>query len=320
MKRRLKLLIISALICAFTAALLRYPAGAAAAALNSLRLGVTGIVPSLFPFMVVSRLCVALGLAELAGRRLSRLAGLLSLSGAGLSAFALGLFGGYPLGAATVCQLYDEGRLHRSEAARLLAFCDNCGPAFAVSVAGASVFGSAKYGFFLFAVQCLAAVLLALFTKKSVTGLPSRPRATAVGFADAFTGAVRSSALTCLSLCGFVVFFGVLLGLLELSGLLPRLCGELSAGLGLELHFVKSALSGLLELSSGVGSMAGLRPAPASLALASFILAWGGLSVQAQAASVIAASGLPVRPHIAGKAAHTLLAAAAAYALCPLVL
>lgn len=310
MKKYLLFYFSAAFLCLCLAGLVISPTEAATSAAISLRLCAGTIVPSLFPFMVVANMAVRLGLPSAAGKLLSPVSHkLFGISGAGLSAFILGLFGGYPLGAVTVSQLYSAKAVSRPEANRLLRFCNNCGPAFTISVTGAAVFGSAAAGYFIFGVHCVSAVLLAVLHRKKSAEIPVCHAQYRLDTAAAFTESVRISAVNCLSVCGFVTFFGVAVGLLDVSGFLPQLCGKISATIGSELHFVRSAAAGLLELGNGVGSMAGLSMNAKNLALASFILGWGSLSVQAQAAAAINESGLSAKPHFFGKLEHGVLAA-----------
>lgn len=61
------------------------------------------IIPSLFPFFVLSGLLNRLGFAAAIARQLAKPAArLYSVSGAGATAFFMGLVGGYPLGAAYI--------------------------------------------------------------------------------------------------------------------------------------------------------------------------------------------------------------------------
>lgn len=310
MKKYLLFYFSAAFVCLCLAGLIISPAEATQAAVYSLRLCAGTIVPSLFPFMVVANMAVRLGLPSAAGRLLSPVSKrIFGISGAGLSAFILGLFGGYPLGAVTVSQLYNAKSISREEANRLLRFCDNCGPAFTISVAGAAVFGSVAAGYYIFGTHCISALLLAIFHRKKCSEITARPASHRLDAPAAFTESVKISAINCLSVCGFVTFFGVAVGLLDASGILPQLCGKISASTGSELHFVRSAAAGLLELGTGVGSMAGLSLNAKNLALASFILAWGSLSVQAQATAAINESGLSAKPHFIGKLEHGVLAA-----------
>ena len=78
------------------------------------------ILPSLFPFFVVSSLIVGLGLAEYPGRLVEKIMRpLFRVNGNCASALVLGLIGGYPVGARTAAELYKNGQCSRSEAEQL---------------------------------------------------------------------------------------------------------------------------------------------------------------------------------------------------------
>ena len=291
--------------------LILYPQWAAEGA--KARLSVCGgiILPSLFPFMVLGNLMSEIGLPSAVGRFLSPLTRrFFGVSGVGASAFFMGITGGYPLGAITVARLYTSGQIGRTEASRLLRFCDNTGPAFIVSVAGSLIFKSTAAGFFLYGIHVFSALLAGLIQRgpaapHTLTPAPCKSS----DFFTAFTESVKSAAFTCVSVCGFVVFFSALTGLLDSVGILSSLAGKMSHGLGTELHFSRSLLIGLLELGSGMGSLQGLSLNSANLALCAFILGWGGISVRCQAASAIKESGLPVAANLFGKLFHGLLSA-----------
>ena len=137
------LLGLTLLICA--AALVAAPKEAIAGAKDGLALCFNVIVPSLFPFFVLSSLVVDLGLAAYLGRAMEGLMRpLFRVSGSCAAAVALGFIGGYPVGARTALQLYQQGLCSKTEAERLLAFCNNSGPAFILGVVGAGVFGDGR--------------------------------------------------------------------------------------------------------------------------------------------------------------------------------
>ncbi len=270
------------------------------------------ILPSLFPFMVVGSLITELGLTAKLSKALSPATSrLFGVSGAGAGAFFLGLTGGYPLGAVAAVQLNKNGSVSKSEAERLLGFCDNTGPAFIIGVAGGEVFKSSAAGIFLYGVHIAAAILTGMLLCWKEHGefaqfagdVSFRP------LPEAFSASVKRSVSVCGAVCGFVVFFCVVLGLLEESGLLMALMGRLSEGFGLELGFSRSLLTGLMELGGGISSMKGMGISALNLALSAFILGFGGLSVQAQALSAIAEGGLSAGKHLWGKLLHGFLSA-----------
>ena len=110
-----------AVLCCFSA-LLPLPEVSAQAARDAMLLCAQTLIPSLFPFFVLSSLLIACGASELLSALLSPLMRpLFGLSGTGAAALALGLCGGYPVGARTAAELVENGALSRDEGERLLA-------------------------------------------------------------------------------------------------------------------------------------------------------------------------------------------------------
>lgn len=264
---------------------------AAEAVRRGLTLCARSVIPALFPYFVVSGLFISLGFADGVGRRLEPLTRrLFGVGGAGASAFFLGLLGGYPVGGRTVGQLYRAGRLSKDEAERLLAFCNNAGPSFILGVVGVGCFGSLRTGIYLYLVHAFSAVLVGiLFRKKApVSGQKVRYSAAFKPIAT-FVRAVGEAAEGMVRLCGFVVFFLVILALItDLTGL---------------NHPV---LLGLAELTTGVTALEGR---PGDLVWAAALLGWGGLSVHGQTAAVLSDTGLGLGRYFLGKILQAIFSA-----------
>ncbi|MGI5979169.1 MAG: nucleoside recognition domain-containing protein [Oscillospiraceae bacterium] len=309
------------LLAAFAvfAALLLRPQEAANGARAGLSLCVRTLVPALFPFLVVSNLLLRLGAPQKLGKFFAPLMRrLFGVGGAGSAAFLLGVSGGYPLGAAAVTELCKSGAIEKKEAGRLLGFCDNSGPAFIVSAVGVAAFGSVKAGLFLYLVHVLAAALTGISQRRGAQPGGEAADFSPLSFPLAFTQSVRASADTMVTICAFVLFFSVLVGILDSFGWLFLLSGGISLHFGEELHFARALLLGLLELGNGALALQGLACTAKNLALAAFLLGWGGLSVHAQAAAVILQGGLSPARHSLGKLAHGLWSALLAMLLYPL--
>ena len=139
-----------------TLALVLWPEQAMEAMRDGIKLCGNVILPSLFPFFVLSSLVVELGMSRYLGRLLEPvMAPLFYVNGNCAAALALGFVGGYPVGARTAIQIYENGQCSRTEAERMLAFCNNSGPAFIRGVVGAGVFGSGTVGLLLYLAHLL---------------------------------------------------------------------------------------------------------------------------------------------------------------------
>ena len=304
-----------------TAGLVAAPGEAIEGAKDGLLLCFNVIVPSLFPFFVLSSLVVDLGLAAYLGRALEGLMRpLFRVSGSCAAAVALGFIGGYPVGARTALQLYEQGLCSKTEAERLLAFCNISGPAFILGVVGAGIFGDSRVGLLLYLTHALASLLVGLLFRfygggrvGRACGQRPKPIRT-VTLPAAFTGAVSRALQSTLNICAFVVFFAVVLRLLSAYGALSALAELLSLA-GFEGEWARRLVAGLLELSSGVASLRGSAQLVGRVSMAAFMLGWAGLSVHCQVLSFLVDSGLSARVYLAGKLCHGLIAAALTYLL-----
>ena len=315
------------LLCALSAALLLLrPAPAMEAVREALRLCSETIVPSLFPCLVFSALLTALLPTAALDRALSPLMRpIFRLSGDCGAVLALGFAGGYPVGVRTTAALYRQGTLRRSEAQRLLAFCNNSGPGFLLGVVGIGVFGSASAGMRLYMVHIAAALLVGFLFRFYGGSDPLRTHGAkpAAGpdvppLAQLFTEAVTGSFLAVLNICAFVLFFMIALRLLSLTGLLHLLAAALEAALspfGMTEHLSTAFFAGLLELSTGAACMQGAPLTPGTAALAAFLLGWGGLSVHCQSLLFVLETDLSCKPYFVGKFLQGLFSAVLAFAL-----
>ncbi len=319
MKKRVLTWTLWLLLAATAAALLAYPKAVTEAAAQSLGLCARVVIPSLFPFFVLSSLVVSSGLAAAMGRPLGMLMRpVFSLPGGCAPALLLGLISGYPVGAKTTASLYAAGECDREEAERLLAFCNNAGPAFVIAAAGAGIWGSAGVGVLLYLTQTLASLCTGLLLrpgKKNRAKRPpprphSSPAAPSQPLSDQLVTAVKDAAMSLLYITAFIVFFGVLVRLLVESGLLTVIAaalGGLFSPLGGDAAFFTPLLTGFFEVTAGVAATSSLSPA-AGIPLCAMLLGWSGLSVHCQVLTCLSGTGLSSKTYLLGKLLQTGLA------------
>jgi len=301
-----------------TLAMVIAPQKAMEGASTGLSLCANVIIPSLFPFLILSALVVELGMAARLGRILSPvMRPLFRVNGACACAVALGFIGGYPVGARTAISLYQNGLCSRTEAQRLMAFCNNSGPAFILGVVGAGVFSDRRVGLLLYLIHVIASLCVGLLfrfyglhegAKKETVS----PPISAVRFSSALTGSISSALQSTLGICAFVVFFSVVISLLRQFGIFSFLASALAtllAPLGMTSEWASRLLTGALEISSGVWSLSGAGTLSGKLSMAAFMLGWAGLSVHCQVLSFLTESGLSMHTYLSGKILHALFSA-----------
>ncbi|MCI8912733.1 MAG: sporulation protein [Lawsonibacter sp.] len=304
-----------------TLALVLWPEQAMGAMRDGLKLCGNVIIPSLFPFFVLSSLVVELGMTRYLGRLLEPvMAPLFRVNGCCAAALALGFVGGYPVGARTAIQIYENGQCSRTEAERMLAFCNNSGPAFILGVVGAGVFGSGGLGLLLYLAHLLASLFVGVLFRFYKPG--DRPRTRRIqgpqfqtaSFSKAFTSSITGALQSTLNICAFVLFFTVFLRILAYAGILTSIAGFLSAlltPLGMDQTWAERLLTGLVEVSSGVSSLTD-GTLSGRLSMAAFMLGWAGVSVHCQVLAFLGDSSLPAGTYVLGKLLHGAFSAALA--------
>ena len=298
------------------AALVIYPSQALTAAANGISLCGRLIIPTLFPFFVATVLLSELGFAAHLGRLLSPVASrLFGVSGVGASAFIVGLCGGYPLGAAYIADMRRAGRLDCREASALLPFCNNSGPAFIIGGVGVGVFSSSAAGLLLYAVHIFSAVIGGiLLSDRAYASSESHISLSSADFGIALTSSVKKSVLSVLYVCGFVVSFSVFIDLLCAFGPFDALSAGVSSLLGVDMQWGRAFFTGFFEIGTAVGAMQGLALSPENLALAAFILGWGGVSVHFQTFAMLDGTDIKTARYVIGRFLIAAIAAITAFA------
>lgn len=297
--------------------LLLNPKEASASARAGITLCVDVIIPSLFPFFVISTLAIELGLTRYLGALLEPvMRPLFRLSGPCSAAVVLGFLGGYPVGAKSAISLYEGGLCGKEEAERMLAFCNNSGPAFILGAVGAGILGSSSAGWLLYLTHAAASltvgVVFRFYKSKTPVASTKKPRRSQVlSLSRAFTNSIKSSFQSIFYISAFVIFFTVTIHMLFITGILPGLAAGIADILGIRSRTAEQWLTGFIEITSGLWSLQGGATShlAGQMAMAAFMLGWAGMSVHCQVLSFIGESGLSARTYLLGKLLHGLISA-----------
>lgn len=277
-----------------------FPQNATSYALSGLDICYNVIIPSLFPFFVCSGLLISSGVAK----GLSKISGpvmrpVFNVGGPGASALVLGILGGYPLGAVTACQLYESGYLSKTETERLLAFCNNSGPLFILGAVGCALYSNATVGVVLYVSHILSTLLVGFlfrFYKKDKHVAPVYAiNQNDDSFGQVFSRVLANSVNSILTVCGAVVFFGVVSGIITEH--LPVDTG------------IKAIIHAILEFSGGTVAISkSAFPTTMKLTLSALCVGFSGICVHLQVASHTARYQLSLIPYVLGKILHGIFA------------
>ena len=322
MKKKIVDVLLFVLLFAAVISLILFPEEASHAASESIDMCLDVIVPSLFPFLAVSSIVSGLGAAE----RIERIAApvmrpVFGVSGAASAAFVLGIVGGYPVGAAAAAFLYKKGTVDKPEAERLIAFCNNSGPAFILGTVGAGIFKDSIIGAILLASHIFSAAAVGFIFgfghRKGPRSAKTSSCPESIRFAPLFIKSVRDSFFTIIGICGFVIFFSVILKMFSVTGIID-LFSSLLLKLGIEPLWFNRLFCGFFEMCSGVSSLAEGGDLRLRMAAASLILGWGGMSIHLQTISVLSETDLRMSKYFIGSLLKGIISGAVTYFSFPL--
>lgn len=189
------------------------PATAAKGVQSGLRACVETIIPTMFPFFVLSRILLSGQGAVWLSWPLRPLTAAMGISSPKApSAVVCGWLGGFAAGADQVSQLYREGEISKKQGSLLLIASTVSGPSFVAAGVGARLLGNAALGWMMFGAQCAAAALCAIlfsFVIPQEKDGGSRGRAVQAKGCDA-SEAVASAVQATTILCGYVTLFSFL--------------------------------------------------------------------------------------------------------------
>lgn len=303
---------------------LLFPRESLAGARAGLLLWYNTLLPSLFPVMILSRLLLKTGLAFGMSRVIARpFAALFGISPSGVYALLTGFLCGCPMGAKVLADLREDGKISRAEASYLVKFCNNLSPAFFVNYL---VLQHLTPAVFVPALVSLfgAPLLYGLFTGRrgggkalpydaegtpdtsDTKGAPdtsdtksapdtskNKAPATAAAMVDA---CIMDSICGITKLGGYVILFSVAVSA----------AGVLTAPFPL----IKAVLSGVMEVSGGIGSLAALPfPFRANYLMMIAASAFGGLCCAAQSSQMLARIGISVKEYLRARLCIAVTAA-----------
>lgn len=248
-------------------------------AVQGLELCIRTVIPSLFPFILLSNVLTG-AFSGIPLPVLRPLGKLFSLPEGAEPLLIPAFLGGYPVGAQSIGAAYTAGQLGKEDAQRLLAFCNNAGPSFLFGMAGA-MFPRSWMVWALWGIQIISALMVSFL-------FPCHAGVSKTTLSRESSRAPMASAVAVMgTICGWVVIFRVGIAFLDrwFLWLLPA--------------EARVAVMGILELSNGCCALGAVESIPTRFVLCSAFLSFGGLCVTMQTQSVI--PGLSIRNYLIGK-------------------
>ncbi len=318
-----------------TVALVQYPKDAFDSAIMGLNLWWNVVFPALLPFFILSEILMGLGVVHFIGVLLEPLMRpVFNVPGVGAFALSMGLASGYPMDAVITSKFRKNQLCTAVEAERLLSFTNTADPLFMFGAVAVGMFAMPQLGATIALAHYLSSFLVGVIFRFHARGRDRQTPETATtgnivlcafralysarqedkrSLGQLLGDSVKGSMNTILLIGGFIIVFSVFLRIVSVMGLTDLLTSFFAWALGtigFSSSLASAMVSGLFEID--IGTMAASQadaPLAEKVAVAGAIIAWSGLCVHGQVASIVIESGIRITPYIFGRLLHAILAA-----------
>ena len=342
-----KVLLIAIFASLFTLSLMFFPKEGLAASVEGLHVFFEIVFPSLLPFFILSELLLGLGVVHAIGALVEPLMRpLFRVPGVGAFALSMGLAAGYPMDAVITAKFRQNGLCSRIEGERLLAFTNTADPLFLFGAVAVGMLKAPPLGIIIAIAHYVSSFLVGFtfrfygrkeerrtqvfeqepprryLLRHAYHKLIAARQEDGRPFGQMLGDAVHESVRTLFMIGGFIVIFSVFLRILNVisaTKLPMMLLGSLLTLFHLSPSLAMPTIAGIFEIDLGTSATAALTQVPLveKIAIISAIIAWSGLSVHAQVASVLTKTDIRMRPYVIARIYHALLAFLIAYLMFP---
>ena len=272
---------------------------AARIVLSSIKLCGKKLIPTIFPFLVISGILTRMGLPEILGNFLKKpMTKLFGVGGVCAASFITGLICGFPTGAATLHKIKKKGLCTDKECEKALLISSFASPAFVIGGIGLALLESRRKGLIIWIFHIAATLFVGfllnkIFPDKSLnTDLYSdiKPQ----GLLSSVAESIKESANAIVCICGSVIFFSVITGYVASVNFIP--------------DFFKCIIASFFEITSGAEISARLLTDEQAFVLIAASVGWSGVSVHSQI-SLVTENETKLNKYLLGKALTAILTA-----------
>lgn len=335
---KIKTLFFAFIISLLALSLILNPQASFEASLRGLKMWWEIVFPSLLPFLIISELLIGFGVVAFIGVLLEPLMRpLFRVPGVGGFVWAMGMASGYPSGAKLTVRLRKDKQITSYEAERLVSFTNSSNPLFIFGAIAVGFFHNAKVGIILALAHYLGNICVGLVMRfygpyYKGNKMERHPSVKKISLRRAFSelhqtrlknqqplgkllgDAVLTSVQTLLMVGGFLILFSVLnsmLALIQITALLADLLSLLLPLFQISTELSIPLISGIFEITLGGKLTSEVLHVSLmeQIIVTSFFLAFSGLSVQAQVASILADSDIRFKPFFIARIMHGCFAA-----------
>ena len=273
------------------------------------------LLPSLFPFFIISELLIHYGFIELLSDSLYKIMNrLFHLPGEASFVIIGSLISGFPSSSKYINELLEKKKISIKDAEYLLKFNHFSNPLFVIGTIGVLLLNNRKIGLLILLVHIITNFLIAIIfrPKESINSYNNTSFFSGINkmnkkridnnssFVTILTNSIFKTFKTLLLLLGIITFFLIINTLIK--QILPT--NEL----------ISSIISGLLEMTGGIRNVSSLNiPINIKASIITFFISFGGFSIHMQVMSILSNTKVRYFPYFISRLLHGILSSSIIY-------
>lgn len=306
----IKNLILFSFIVFLCSIIIIMPQASASGVITGLKFCSEILVPSLFPFMVLSSLIIKIGLSEKLGKVFSPVVkNVFHLPSCTAAIIILSLIGGYPVGAIGINELYRQKKITQKQAEQMLLFAVCAGPAFVLNAMCSRFSNNKIIGPIILTSQIISAIILGtisgIFYKEELTKIKFNEKFRKKSFSSALVESCLGAATSMFNMCAFVILFSALLNIINQS-FFTNIIFKIFDFFNISASIINIITPVILEVTNGCIAIIN-NQAPTELL--AFAIGWAGICVHFQIFSITETIKFSKAKFIFCRAIHGILSA-----------
>lgn len=285
MKRKTITILIFFIIVILTISLFIYSNIVKNSVLYSIDIWKNNLIPSLFPFMVISSILINYGVNYPISEIVKPFTNRLNISDNSSYLIILSLFSGFPLSSKIIYDEYLNGGINKEETDFLINFCFFANPLFIISTIGVTLLKDKKLGLIILLSHYLSNFIIAYLTRnktkvnnkinirKSFYKMKNK-----INKSDKFSNVLKQSILDAINV--LLLLLGIITVFLIIINIFLNIINTNILNKGI--------INGLVEMTSGINKISNINiDLRLKLSLITMFLSFGGLSIHMQIVAVL---------------------------------
>lgn len=315
MKTKIITLTITILLVTTTILFLTYPTTIMNTVSFSISIWKDNLIPSLFPFFLISELLINYGFVELLEELLKNVMNsLFNLPGAASFVLIGSLISGFPSSSKYINELLINKQISESEANYLLKFNHFSNPLFVIGTIGVLLLNNKNIGIFILSIHILSNFIIAIIykpqrkkyikskisIKEAINKMYKKRLKNNSSFITILSNSIFKTINTLLLLLGIITVF------LIINSLIKNIFNT--------NNYISAIIAGILEMTGGIKSVATLDLSlKIKTTLIGSFLSFGGLSIHMQVMSILSNTQIKYFPYLISRILHTILTGSIIY-------